>query len=78
METKFKKGDQVRILSCPVKPLCEGEIGVIKRVIPLCENVEKLRKCHLEDKNASSGLYKVAVKGKYIADYASDGDLELV
>ena len=60
---KYKAGDRVRIVMCPIMPEVVGEIGVVRKVRLLSNGMS---------------LYKVAYKGKMIPDYALTDCLEKV
>ena len=60
-ETRFKRGEKVRIKSCPI---CENVVGAKATIIRV-----------LTDKNGNA-LYKVRVGSFYVPQYALDEHLE--
>ncbi len=60
-ETRFKRGEKVRIKSCPI---CENVVGAKATVVRV-----------ITDKNGAS-LYKVRVGSFYVPQYALDEHLE--
>ena len=60
-ETKFKRGEEVRIKSCPI---CESVVGANATVVRV-----------ITDKDGAS-LYKVRVGSFYVPQYALDEHLE--
>lgn len=72
METMFKRGDKVRIKTCPIFPSIEGKTGTIVRV-RIAKKGEKLDGKTVEH---STSLYKVRVGKLYVPSYATEDCLE--
>ena len=72
METKFKRGDRIRIKSCGIFPSVEGKSGVIVRV----RVVDKGAVVDGETINGELALYKVRVGKLYVPSYATEDCLE--
>ena len=72
METRFQRGDKVRIKECPIVPSVVGKKGTIVRV--------RVVKDGVVDGNAVENvvLYKVRVGGFYVPQYATEDCLEAV
>lgn len=84
METKFKQGNKVKIISHP-KTKYIGQVGIITNVIPVFKKREEVKELGYKGNYAiadkgekSTGFYKVEVNGKLIPDYAPDCDLVLI
>lgn len=72
METKFNRGDKVRIKSCPIFKSVEGKSGTIVRV-RVAKNGERVDGKTID---GELSLYKVRVGKLYVPGYATDDCLE--
>lgn len=72
METKFNRGDKVRIKSCPIFKSVEGKSGTIVRV----RVAKKDEKVDGKTIDSELSLYKVRVGKLYVPGYATDDCLE--
>ena len=72
METMFKRGDKVRIKTCPIFPSVEGRTGTIVRV----RVAKKGEKLDGEAVKKDLSLYKVRVGKLYVPSYATEDCLE--
>lgn len=67
METKFKVGDIVRIVSNEIQPEYVGRIGRISKVYPA-----------YSEKAGEDFVFRVNVGGKLLKGVACDDDLSLI
>lgn len=81
MKTKFKKGDQVIIVSHENKKLI-GKTGEVCEVIPVFKNTKEIEESQYVGKlsvgEPTTGFYKVKVGSKKINGYGTDFCLNLV